>query len=316
MTANTSSGIARGTYRERTQLASFGELLWDIYPDGARLGGAPANLAYHAEKLGAEATLITRVGNDELGARAVQFLSTQGVTVVSGRPSRYPTGRVNVEIVDGEPHYSIAEPAAYDEIELTPAARSAFEQADTFCFGSLALRARATRTTLCELLSIPCHEKRPNIAVDLNLRAPFDLHENVVFCLRHASILKLNQAELSALKHILGAEDPISVLQDRFEIRRIVVTEGTAGATLYGPHVQIRQPAYPSHGGDSVGAGDAFFAAFLVNLAAAESPSSAMERAAFYAAQVAGLSGAMPPPEQLRTGISRARARAPHTAKR
>src|SRR5690606_13557240 len=118
MTAMSDSAMIPGErYRERPRVASFGELLWDLFPEGPELGGAPANLAFHAQELGAEAMLITEVGPDELGDQALSRLEDAGVRVLCATKSQAPTGRVLVSMQNGEPRYEIASPVAWDEIQ-------------------------------------------------------------------------------------------------------------------------------------------------------------------------------------------------------
>jgi fructokinase len=283
------------TYRERPRLTSWGELLWDVYPDGPRLGGAPANLAFHARRLGAEARLITRVGHDELGNRALAELSEKGIVVESGARSAWPTGQVQVGLSQGEPSYTIVAPAAYDEIEPSFQAQAALQGSDFFCFGTLALRHPDSSQKLQTLLKLAKGGgASPTRVVDLNLRPPHSSKTSALFCLEHADILKLNQNEFSELERWLDVADLRSALFRRFALKLVLVTRGAEGATLHTPGLSVRQAGVASKARDKVGAGDAFLAAFLVNFAAQVELAVSLQRAAHYAARVADEAGAMP----------------------
>lgn len=258
------------------------------------MGGAPANLAFHAARLGAEAHLISRVGDDELGDRALADLKLRGIFAHTGERSRQATGIVQVELTLGQPRYTIAMPAAYDEIETDEAATRIFSSADYFCFGTLALRHPSSTSSLEGLLKSRVASKRPTLVVDLNLREPHSSKASSIFCLEQARILKLNEDELLMLERWLDVTDVKSSLLERFKIELLLVTRGALGASLFTSEASVHQAATPSLAQDPVGAGDAFLAAFLLNLHANEAPQVSLERATRYAARVADEAGAMP----------------------
>lgn len=279
-------------YRERPRVASFGELLWDLFPEGPELGGAPANLAYHARQLGAEAVLITEVGSDALGEAARTRLEETGVRVLCARKSRAPTGRVLVSTQGGEPRYEIASPVAWDEIQLSEEDKAAVLHSDVFCFGTLAARAPTSRETLDALLALTTSHANPWSFLDLNLRAPYDPPDTIEFCLARAHAIKMNEAELLQLGRLWDSSAPLNVLQSRFAPAFICVTRGARGAALYDSEGALEIEAFPSRGDHPVGAGDAFSAGLVVALARGQDKKTALAIAAERAARVAELPGA------------------------
>lgn len=274
---------------------AWGELLWDLFPDGARLGGAAANAAYHAHALGAEARLVSRVGKDELGERALRELSERGVDVSAVQIDEHaPTGTVHVELVDGEPRYRIATGVAWDHIAWRHELASAFDDADVICFGTLAQRSPLGFTTVERALGYaPKHALR---LCDLNVREPFATPEIVDHALRLASIVKLNESELTTLQHIYAREDVVHFLLEERGIELVAITRGARGAVLQTRTERVEHPGFPlgSHNGDPVGAGDSFSAALGLELARKAPLATALERANRYAAYVASRAGGMP----------------------
>lgn len=275
-------------------MASFGELLWDLFPEGPELGGAPANLAFHAQKLGAEAILITEVGPDELGDQALFRLKDAGVRVLCAKKSQAPTGRVLVSMQNGEPRYEIASPVAWDEIQVSEEDKAAVLHSDVFCFGTLAARAPTSRKTLDALLALAASHANSWSFLDLNLRAPYDDRDTMEFCLARARAIKMNEAELERLGRLFEISSPLDFLQSRFAPAFICVTRGARGATLYDSDGALEVGAFPSRGDHPVGAGDAFSAGLVVALARGQDRKTALSIAAERAARVAELPGAMP----------------------
>lgn len=295
MTAMSESAMTSSErYRDLVRVTSFGELLWDRFPDGERLGGAPANLAFHAARLGAKATLITEIGPDLLGTRAISELEAEGVSVLCARESRIPTGTVTVTFEAGEPCYEIVQPAAWDEISPSAEALRATETADVFCFGTLAVRSSLSRETLETLLLARTPSTGPIRLLDLNLRAPHFSKERVLLCLRSADIIKASEEELEEVGRLLDTASPLETLLARFEPSLVCVTAGRRGATAHSRGGATYQPAFPSSGDHPVGAGDAFAAALAVRFARGASLERCLEEACRYAARVAELPGAMP----------------------
>ena len=286
-----------GPEPSRVRFIAWGELLWDLFPDGARLGGAPANAAYHAACFGAQASLVSRVGDDELGARALRELSALGVDVQAvQRDPNAPTGTVTVELANGEPRYQIAEGVAWDELSWSDELGAAFAEADVICFGTLAQRGAKGFDVLARALS---HAQEAAIRLcDLNLRAPFASRSTVDRALELANAVKLNEAELVTLSGWFDKPDVTAWLLNERGVKLVAVTRGARGAALTTLTEALAEPAEPlsSADGDAVGAGDAFGAALSVSLARGLPRVECLQLANRYAAHVASQPGAMPAP--------------------
>jgi fructokinase len=279
----------------------WGELLFDLFPDGPRLGGAAANAAYHLAQLGAQSVLVSRVGDDELGREAVAFLEQSGVDVSHvQRDDEHPTGTVHVAVVDGEPRYRIAEAAAWDEIQLGRSLERRLESADAVCYGTLAQRTVLGTSTLRRALSVT----RPNAhrVCDLNLRPPHVTDSVLRSALERASVVKLNDQELEHVAPLLGTRDVPGALLKR-GIAMVALTHAERGAELFTPdgHFRAGGVRIDTSRGDPVGAGDAFSACLALGLCRGTKPETLLDRANRYAAFVASERGGMPsvPPDVL-----------------
>jgi fructokinase len=249
-------------------ILAVGEVLWDLLPSGKQLGGAPANFTFHCRSLGAEAQIVTRVGDDELGREILdRFRTLRLPTDLVQIDSQLPTGTVDVALApDGQPRFTICEHVAWDRIAAPEDALAAASRADAVCFGSLAQRSEPARRAIRTLVSAT----RPEALrlFDVNLRRPFVDQDIVADSLELTDALKLNDQELPELAKMLGlpAGDraAMSELAHRFGLRLVALTRGAAGALLLaegcwsddlGRSVTVR---------DTVGAGDAFTAALAI----------------------------------------------------
>lgn len=278
------------------KVVCFGEVLWDLLPSGPRPGGAPANVAFHAARLGARTALISRVGNDELGLRARQALGRAGVDVSSIQidPER-ETGRVLVDMSDPEPRYEICSGAAWDGIDIGPEQDALIGDADFFCLGTLASRTpEQARRLLGALERLPpaAERGRPTVALDLNLRPPFIDRSLVLALLAHADVLKLSAGESRWLSEQLGFS-PVRLVEEG-RLVHLVTTDGPDEAELCTRGERVTRTPPPVRVGDVVGAGDAFFAALCVSLARGLDAGPALEVATREGAWVASQIGGMP----------------------
>jgi len=291
------AALGAGPSCGKPKLIAFGELLWDIFENAEHLGGSPANVAYHAALLGAESHLISRVGADQRGRAAISHLAaSQVVTDDIQRDSARRTGCVTVTMANGSPRFRIDDHSAWDAIEA-PRSLRLLENAHVFCFSTLAQRTLPNRRTLFDLLFelSRSHGARRTLRVlDLNLRPPHVDRALIDHSLRWADVVKVNDDELTWLENTLGGSSAARFILDRFSVRFLVVTHGARGATLFGHSLRVHCPGVAVAGGDPVGAGDAFVAAFSVALASNFKPNLALERANSYAAWVASETGAMP----------------------
>ena len=283
----------------------FGELLWDELPTGPRLGGAPANVAYHLAQLGVPVRLVSAVGTDPAGDQARDELAAAGVDVeLVARHPLLATGRVRVRLETDGPHYRIEEGVAWDHIAFAPALRAAATEAGALVFGTLALRSAANRATLAELLAAADGALK---LCDLNFRPPFVSAATVAENLRRADVLKLNADELAALPGLVAVpagEDFAQRLLAQFDLRRIVLTRGELGCRIIDAEDDCEAAAPPTAVADSVGAGDAFTALLVLGELKGWPPARIARAACAAGAYVAGQPGAMPAwPPDLRAAL-------------
>jgi fructokinase len=283
---------------------SWGEVLWDLFPDAERLGGAPANVAYHLAALGRETALVSRVGDDPAGRRAVAGLAAAGVDVSAVQiDAARPTGAVEVELEGGEARYRLRAGCAWEHIEFDGAAAAAVAGAHAICFGTLSQRQAPARRALEEALAA---RGAGCLAIcDLNLRPGEQDRDLVRWAIGVADLIKLNEREEAQLAALLGVRDLVGTLLGPLGMRQVALTRGAAGCTLFtADGVRIDQPGLPAApGGDTVGCGDAFTAVWVDRLLAGAPLARAVEAACRYAAHVASQPGATPPipPALVRT---------------
>jgi len=251
-------------------VVGLGEILWDLLPSGRKLGGAPANFAYHARCLGCEAFVVSCVGTDLLGEEIARRLDELGVRrdylAVSG--SR-PTGTVEVRLDErGQPEFIIHTDVAWDAIPWTPALGRLAERCDAVCFGSLCQRSEVSRRTVERFLGAT----RPEClrVFDINLRQHWYSEAVVRRSLEAARILKLNEDELPIVAEMFGLhgdQDAVLVsLLRTFDLDLVALTRGEHGSVLRTPQQRSEHPGVKVDVSDTVGAGDAFTAALVVGL--------------------------------------------------
>ncbi|WP_375418786.1 carbohydrate kinase [uncultured Hymenobacter sp.] len=273
----------------------FGEALWDVLPAGRQPGGAPFNVAVHLHQLGQPARLISRVGDDDLGAELLAFLHERGLnTDFVPRDQTQPTGVVEANVGNrNEVTYNIVQPVAWDYIGYEERLRRLVAEADMLVFGSLAARSPATRETLYRLL--PAARFR---VFDVNLRPPHYAPEVVQHLLENSDLVKMNHHELTEILGWLGRgeadESALAWLAGRFELQAVCVTRGADGALLWTGGQLYRSPGVPVEVADTIGSGDAFLAALLVDWLAGQSPPQGLRRACAAGALVATQPGATP----------------------
>jgi fructokinase len=248
-------------------IVCLGELLWDSLPLGLFLGGAPFNVACHLHTLGRDVAVVSRVGDDALGHEALRRLHVRGVsTELVQIDESLPTGFVEVTLdAAGVPEYVIVEPAAWDAIETKLSAKARIDTASAVVFGTLAQRSPASREAVRTLVQVPGLK-----VLDLNLRPPFDAPEVIKWSLEAADVLKLSDEELVHLQSLLGlparADEALEALASRYALKAACVTRGARGALLWQEGEVFEHGGYHVEVQDTVGAGDAFLAAFLVGL--------------------------------------------------
>jgi fructokinase len=281
-------------------IVGFGELLWDLLPAGPQLGGAPGNFAYHAHVLGAATSIVSAVGDDALGRRALDQLRGAGLSTQFITQSRArPTGTVPVTLdAAGQANYTIVENVAWDMIPESPDLLALAARADAVCYGSLVQRSPVSRATLRRFLAAT----RPEClrVFDINLRPPHFTREVVLESLATATLFKLNDEELAPLAAMLGcASDEASVFSHLFArypvLQIIALTRGAQGATLVAPGERHDLPGQPpAQLADTIGAGDSFTAALVIGLLGGQSLHDCGTRAIGHASFVCSRAGAMP----------------------
>lgn len=293
---------------KRAKIASLGEVLWDVFPNGAYFGGAPANFACCAAGLGGEALdvfAVSGVGPDNLGRRAIELLSSRHVDTRFVQQRERPTGQVLVQLdCKGHPSYQIAENTAWDDFIWTDELQQFTATCDVVCFGTLSQRSDTSRHTIHSFLE----STRANCLriLDVNLRAPFWNKETLLQSLAMANVVKLNDAELAIIADVLGWKategDAADRLLQEFSLDVVAVTRGEHGALLTNSRgersdLQVEPVAVV----DTVGAGDAYTAALVIGLLRGYSLASINDWATRVAGFVCTQQGAAPEiPAELR----------------
>jgi fructokinase len=292
-------------------VVGLGELLWDLLPEGARLGGAPANFAVMAGRLGNRAVVASRVGADALGREAQDELgSLPAETGFLQCDSEYATGTVTVRMEGNEAEYIFEEPVAWDRLTMTPEWRELAGQADAVCFGTLAQRSAHSRETILQFLDAT---RRECVRVfDVNLRPPHWSGEALREGIRRATILKLNEGELQHVligtgvcPHPVEMADGAAMeeamaraagrLLERYPLQLVCITLGAKGSLLVTRRGHHRHPGLAAKVKDTVGAGDAFTAA-LTHYYLEGAPLAVLNEAGNrWGAWLASQAGGMPP---------------------
>ena len=292
--------------REPHLILGIGELLWDMLPEGARLGGAPANFSVMAGRLGSHAAILSRVGRDDPGRKAVHILDPLPAdTSFLQIDPMHETGRVTVTLSDGQATYTIHHPAAWDFMELSDEWVRLAERADAICFGSLAQRSIESRQTI-QTLAAQASSRCVRI-FDVNLRPPFYSSEVIQESLELATVFKMNDAEVAQVLALLGmqCEDDAEgeslrrsaerVLGEFPTLQLIAITCGGNGSLLVTRDEWHQHPGFPVKVADTIGAGDAFTAALAHYLLRGAELRVLNEAGNRWGAWVASQSGAMPP---------------------
>ena len=280
----------------RPLIVGIGEILWDMLPGGRQLGGAPANFAYHAKVLGAEAHVVSRVGNDDLGREILRRLDELALNRDFVEVDRdHPTGTVEVRLdAKGVPTYVIHENVAWDWIAPTSRLLDLARRADAVCFGTLAQRTPGTAAAIGEFLSAT---RDSCLRVfDVNFRQHYYDAGRVREALFVANVLKLNEDEVPVLQGLLPRRIEPGELRAAFDLHAVAITRGPRGSVLYTPAgVDEHRGAPVESLADTVGAGDAFTAALVTGLLKGYDARRINDFANRLAAYVCSQPGATPP---------------------
>jgi fructokinase len=284
---------------DRPIVIGLGELLWDVFPDSRRPGGAPANVAFQAQQLGCRGLVASCIGQDEPGCELGAYLVQRGLdTSLIQSDADHPTGRVTVDVSDPHhPQYTIHEDVAWDFLEPEENLMSAAREASAICFGTLAQRSPVSRETIHAVLGAAGPDCL--IVFDVNLRQQWYDRERIERSLRQADIVKLNHEEAAALSQMFGfgAQDHrviAAALRDWFNVDLVCITRAEHGCLLLNRRGSADVPGRPVEVVDAVGAGDAFTAALIVTQLEGWPLQSAAEFANHVGGLVAIRRGAMP----------------------
>lgn len=281
----------------KNYIVGMGEALWDVLPEGKKIGGAPANFAYHMSQFGYHSIVVSAVGNDPLGDEIVMNFTEKGLQQEIARTS-YPTGTVQVTLDEqGIPQYEIKTGVAWDHIPYTPALAAIAAETKAICFGSLAQRNEESRETIHRFLeAMPADSMK---VFDINLRQHFYSEALIRRSLQLCTVLKINDEEIVTVGKLFGYSETSlqeigTRLYEEFGLDLLILTCGAVGSYVYRngawnyvetPRVQVA---------DTVGAGDSFTAAFCASLLNGKSVREAHEKAVAVSAFVCTQAGAMP----------------------
>lgn len=276
-------------------IVGIGEILWDMLPTGKALGGAPANFAYHAKRLGEEGWAVSAIGDDPLGREIMDIVGEKRLNNLIAVTDK-PTGTVQVTLdAHGVPTYNIMEDVAWDNIPFTPEMEALAKRADAVCFGSLVQRM-GSRAAVLKFL----HATRPEAlrVFDINLRQHYYSKEVLDTSLRLANILKINDEEIRIVADMFGLEGDDTAacrsLVERYDLQLVILTKGADGSEVITATEAIPQTVGKVEVVDTVGAGDSFTAAFVVSYLRGDPLSEAQRLANETAAYVCSCKGAMP----------------------
>ena len=282
----------------------MGEALWDVLPEGKKIGGAPANFAYHVSQFGLPSCVVSAVCDDALGKEIVENFTSKGLNQLIAEVP-YPTGTVQVEIDPaGVPQYEIKENVAWDNIPYTAHLEQLAEKTKAVCFGSLAQRNVVSRNTINRFLDAMPQTDDSLVVFDVNLRQGFYTKEILCNSMKRCNILKINDEELVTISRMFGypgidLQDKCWILLGKYNLKMLILTCGINGSYVFTPGNVSFQPTPKVEVADTVGAGDSFTAAFIASILKGKSVQEAHSLAVQTSAYVCTKKGAMPilPPE-------------------
>ena len=274
----------------------FGEVLWDVFPNHEKIGGAPLNVALRVKSFNHDVTIISAVGNDERGDKLISYIAESGInTDFIQVTDAYKTGKVLVSLNDkGSATYDISFPCAWDFIEINNDLKNIVSASDAFVFGSLVARNDISKQTLIELINLASYK-----IFDLNLRPPHYKKEFLIELMEKADFIKFNDEELYEVSAYLGSkylsiEQNIKFISENTNTAHICVTKGSYGAVLWYNNKFYYNSGYLIKVKDTVGAGDSFLGSLISQLLNNTNPQEAIDFACAVGALVAQSKGANP----------------------
>ena len=280
-------------------VVGIGEALWDVLPEGRKLGGAPANFAYHVSQFGLESYIVSAVGDDALGKEITDKFTEKKLNhMVETVP--YPTGTVQVELdPNGVPQYEIKEDVAWDNIPFTPQIEALAQRTRALCYGSLAQRNEVSRQTINQFIEAMPKTDDTLIIFDVNLRQRFYTKDVLDASMRKCNVLKINDEELVTISRMLGypgtdLQSKCWILLGRYNLKMLILTCGINGSYIFtsGNMSYLSTPQVEV--ADTVGAGDSFTATFTSSIIKGLSVAEAHRRAVNVSAFVCTQHGATP----------------------
>lgn len=293
----------------KTTIVGMGEALWDVLPEGKKLGGAPANFAYHISQFGYDSVVVSAVGDDKLGNEILDNLAAKQLQHKIEKVP-YPTGVVQVTLDDaGVPCYEIKENVAWDNIPFTPALEELAQHTQAVCFGSLAQRSVVSRKTINSFLDAMPRKEGQYKIFDINLRQGFYNKEILDESFNKCNILKINDEELITISRLFGfpgidLQDKCWILLAKYNLKMLILTCGINGSYVFTPGEVSFVETPKVEVADTVGAGDSFTAAFMAAVLAGKSVAHAHKLAVDVSAYICTQNGAMPHlPEEMKRRI-------------
>ncbi len=277
-------------------VVGIGEVLWDIFPDKIKLGGAPANFAFHSSEMGLNGFVISTIGSDVHGDKILSELQSKSLNHIIEKVS-YPTGTVLVKVdKDGVPEYEICENVAWDNIPFTYEMEELAKRTDAVCFGSLAQRSPISRETINRFIdAVPTHAFK---IFDVNLRQHFYTKQIIEDSLHKSNVLKINESEkeiLSSMFEYVESDELsfITKLMDNYQLKIVILTNGDKGSSVFTNEKHFYCETLKVEVIDTVGAGDSFTAAFISSLLSGETIEKSHQFAVNVSAFVCTQLGAM-----------------------
>lgn len=293
----------------RNYVVGIGEALWDILPDGKKLGGAPANFAYHVSQFGLQSRVVSAIGDDRLGNEILENFQDKGLHSLIEKVA-YPTGTVQVELdAVGVPCYDIKENVAWDNIPFTDKLKQLAGKTRAVCYGSLAQRNVVSRETINAFLDAMPDGKGQYKVFDINLRQGFYTKEILCSSMERCNILKINDEELVTVSRMFGypgidLQDKCWILLAKYNLEMLILTCGVNGSYVFTPGNVSFVETPKVEVADTVGAGDSFTAAFISAVLKGKTVTEAHRLAVNVSAHVCTQNGAMPElPENLLSRI-------------
>ncbi len=280
-------------------VVGIGEALWDVLPEGRKLGGAPANFAYHVSQFGLESYIVSAVGDDALGKEITDKFTEKKLNhMVETVP--YPTGTVQVELdPNGVPQYEIKENVAWDNIPFTPQIEALAKRTRALCYGSLAQRNEVSRQTINRFIDAMPKTDDTMIIFDVNLRQRYYTKDVLDASMRKCNVLKINDEELVTISRMLGypgtdLQSKCWILLGRYNLKMLILTCGVNGSYIFtsGNMSYLATPMVEV--ADTVGAGDSFTATFTSSIIKGLGVAEAHRRAVNVSAFVCTQHGATP----------------------